>query len=98
MDTTRLHKKLIAAARNNPPSEMVPYAFEKRIMARLVAQPVPDAWLAWGAALWRAAAACVAISVLAALLSQVSISEKTGESSDLETAMAAAAQDLGNTW
>ena len=64
MHLAELERKLIAAARANPPSERVPYAFEKRIMARLAARPVPDGWELWGRALWRAAAPCVAIMLL----------------------------------
>ena len=56
MNLTQLERKLIAVARANPPSERVPYAFEKRILARLPAQPMLDRWELWGRALWRAAA------------------------------------------
>ena len=42
----------------------MPYAFEKRIMARLAARPVVDDWALWARALWRAAAPCVAIMLL----------------------------------
>ena len=64
MNIAELERKLIAAARGNPPSDRVPYAFEKRIMACLAARPVVDGWELWGRALWRAAALCVAIMVL----------------------------------
>ena len=64
MNLAELERKLIAAARANPPSERVPYAFEKRIMARLAARPVPDNWALWARALWRAVAPCVAIMLL----------------------------------
>lgn len=64
MNLDELERKLIAAARANPPSDQVPYAFEKRIMARLAAWPVADRWELWARALWRAAALCVAITVL----------------------------------
>ena len=63
MNLDALHKKLIAAARLNPPGDRAPYAFEKRIMARLAAQPAPDPWTLWGRALWRAAAPCLAITL-----------------------------------
>ena len=56
MNLAELERKLIAAARANPPSDRVPYAFEKRIMARLAARPVADGWALWARALWRAAA------------------------------------------
>lgn len=61
MKTNELQRKLIAAARAETPGDQVPYAFEKRIMARLADQPLSDTLLLWGRALWRAAASCVAI-------------------------------------
>jgi hypothetical protein len=64
MKLDELHQKLIAAARANPPSDHVPFAFEKRIMARLPARLVPDEWALWSHALWRAAALCVAVMLL----------------------------------
>ena len=64
MNLAELERKLIAAARANPPSDQVPYAYEKRIMARLAARPVVDGWALWAQALWRAAAPCAAIMLL----------------------------------
>jgi hypothetical protein len=64
MNLAELQRKLIAAARADSPSDRVPYAFEKRIMARLMVQPVLDHWALWSRALWRAVAPCVAITVL----------------------------------
>ena len=64
MNLAQLERKLIATARANPPSDRVPYAFEKRIMANLAARPIADEWALWASALWRAAAACVAIMLL----------------------------------
>ncbi len=61
MNLGSLEQKLIAVARANPPSEKVPYAFEKRIMARLAGRPVADRWALWARGLWAAAAPCVAI-------------------------------------
>ena len=61
MNLAELERKLIAAARANPPGDRVPYAFEKRIMARLASQPVADGWALWSRALWQAAAPCAAI-------------------------------------
>ena len=53
MNLFELKKKLLAAARRNPPSDRVPYAFEKRIMAHLAAQPLLDAWAFWVRGFWR---------------------------------------------
>ena len=64
MNLTELERKLIDAARAHPPSDRVPYAFEKRILACLAARPLADGWELWGRALWRAAAPCVAIALL----------------------------------
>ena len=64
MKLSGLHQKLISAARNNPPAEIVPYAFEKRIMALLPRSPVADIWGLWAHGLMRAALCCVAAAVL----------------------------------
>jgi hypothetical protein len=64
MNLVELQKKLIQAARENPPSEVVPYAFEKRISALLRPLPTPDCWGQWAGALWRASVPCVAVTLL----------------------------------
>ena len=64
MNLAELERKLIAAARAISPNERVPYAFEKRIQARIASRPALDHWELWGRALWRAAAPCVAIMLL----------------------------------
>ena len=63
MNLESLRNQLLAAARSQPPSDRVPYAFEQRILARLRAQPVPDLGALWTRMLWRAAAPCVAIAL-----------------------------------
>ena len=56
MNVDQLQSKLLAAARRAPPpSEAVPYAFEKRIMARVAALPCNDLASLWNRMLWRAA-------------------------------------------
>ena len=64
MNLDKLHEKLILAARANPPSERVPYAFEQRVLAHLKTQPVLDTAALWARALWRATAPCIAIAVV----------------------------------
>src|SRR2546423_9504210 len=64
MDLFELEKKLLAAARCNPPGDQVPYAFETRIMARLTSATRIDEWTWWTRAFWRAAAACAAVAML----------------------------------
>ena len=64
MNLEQLQQKLLAAARANPPADRMPYAFEKRIMARLKESPAFDLSALWARALWRAAAPCVALTLL----------------------------------
>lgn len=59
-----LERKLIAAARRHAPGDQVPYAFEQRIMARLSGMAPLDLWAEWGRGFWRAAAACVMVTLL----------------------------------
>jgi len=64
MNLDNLQKKLIAAARATQPSDRVPYAFEKRIMAHIAQGARVDLLGAWTIAMWRAAVSCVAIVLL----------------------------------
>jgi hypothetical protein len=64
MNITELQKKLLAAARANPPGDQVPYAFEKRVPALLAARAATDPLALWVRGLWRAAVSCVAVALL----------------------------------
>lgn len=64
MNQAELQKKLIAAARANPPGQGVPYAFEKRVMALLASSPAIDNLVLWMHGLWRAAVSCLAIALM----------------------------------
>jgi hypothetical protein len=64
MNIAELQKKLLASARANPPSDDVPYAFERRIMAQLPPKPAIDILATWNRTLWQAAAPCVAVMLL----------------------------------
>jgi len=64
MNVVNLEKMLMRAARQEQPSDKVPYAFEKRIMALLRPLPTPDSWSLWAVALWRAAVPCLALMLL----------------------------------
>ena len=104
MNLAQLTSKLIGAARATPPSDRVPYAFEKRIMARLIARPALDAWALWSRALWRAAAPCAVIMLLLSAWSLVAptVSAPTSDlSQEFEnTVLAAVDQDPATdlTW
>ena len=77
MNLEDLQKKLLAAARSNPPEDDVPYAFEKRILARLASQPAMDGSAIWARALWRAAVPCVAVTTLLTTLSFTMVTAET---------------------
>jgi hypothetical protein len=95
MNLTDLESKLLAAARRNTPDDQVPYAFEKRIMARLAAIPQPNEWLAWSRALWFGAAACVAVALLTSVLpSRVIDNDDSTFSEGVEQSILASADDL----
>ncbi len=66
MSLESLNQRLVATARANPPSEEVPYAFEKRVMARLLAGSARalDPWIQLTRGLWRAVVPCCATAAL----------------------------------
>jgi hypothetical protein len=64
MNLDNLQNKLITAARATPPNDRVPYAFEKRVMARLAESVRVDLLGAWSAALWRGAMACLVVTMI----------------------------------
>jgi hypothetical protein len=83
MNLMDLQTKLLKAARREPVREDVPYAFEKRIMARLSGKTAHDVWAIWSAALWRMTAPCVAIMLLLTAWTFVS-PEAPGTTGDLD--------------
>ena len=99
MNLDNLQHKLIAAARSVQPSDRVPYAFEKRVMARL-AEVRADLLGAWSHALWRAAVVCVAVMLLAgAWLFSTATSERESDfSQEFETAVFASAGSSDEAW
>jgi hypothetical protein len=84
MNLDDLKKKLLAAARANPPGDQVPLAFEKRITALLKSQPGEDPLSLWARALWRAAAPCAAIMLLLGIWSLVGNSNPATTSDSFE--------------
>ena len=106
MNLDHLQQKLLAAARSQLPSDHVPYAFEKRILARLVTPPAFDHWALWGRALWRAAAPCVALMLLFGVWSFVGdnnggtfgLADGGDFSQHFEQTMLAAVDDVEDAW
>ena len=101
MKLDELQEKLIAAARLETPGDHVPYAFEQRIMAGLAARPVADDWALWAAALWRAAAPCVAVVLLLGVWTFIETRSGAGSTTlaaALEDAVLAPTDDASETW
>jgi len=96
MNLVELQKKLVAAARFHTPSDAVPYGFEKRVVARLSERPAQDIWSLWGVALWRSAAACLAISILLTVWSVLAVHDNN--SATLESTVFEAVEELSDTW
>lgn len=97
MDIKNLERNLLTAARANRPSEHVPYAFEKRIMARIQNIGLVDPWGLWSSLLWRAAGPCIALSLLLTIWSVLA----NGTSSldlDLESTILAPMASLQDSW
>ena len=101
MNLAELHKKLLAAARANPPSDHVPYAFEERIMAHLAARPALDVLATWNRTLWRAAAPCVAVMLLLSAWTRFAHSAENSRealAADLESSLYLPFDNSTETW
>ncbi|MFA6545570.1 MAG: hypothetical protein WCS99_14220 [Limisphaerales bacterium] len=86
MNLEKLQRELITTARAIPPNEQVPYAFEKRIMARLTPPQMSDVWALWGRWLWRAVAPCMSVMVVLGIWTFVAMQPEP-ESQNLELAI-----------
>ncbi|MGZ5545341.1 MAG: hypothetical protein ACXWIU_11750 [Limisphaerales bacterium] len=89
MNLEALQTKLMSAAKANPPSQTVPYCFEKRVMANLRGHSPLNVWALWAQPLWRAALSCVAITMLCGVwsFSNLATTDSGDLSQDLETAV-----------
>jgi hypothetical protein len=100
MNAAELQKKLIAAARVNPPGDAVPYAFEKRVMALLASRATGENLVLWVRGLWRAAVSCMAIALLLgawAFLTPTTNSNTTDLSQNFESTLLAAVDQNAQT-
>jgi hypothetical protein len=100
MNVSDLEHKLLAAARASRPSEAVPYAFEKRVMARLANPPPLDLWSLWSHQFWRAAIPCLALTLLLGGFTLYSSANSTHAAlqNDIEDTMLAAIDQGGEGW
>ena len=99
MDTEFLRKQLVHAARAKRPSDQVPYAFSKRIMAGLTKQKPFDLWNIWSRILWKSAASCIGITLFCgvwAIFCVESHDEIFGN--DFEEVMFSALEINGEIW
>jgi len=100
MELEILRQKLIAAARTHPPACEVPYGFERRVMAHLAEVGLPDAWILWSRALWRAAIPCLLIVVFSGLWSvRTSRTDASNLSQQIENVVLSDLnQNLASAW
>ena len=97
----QLRQDLLAAAKSRSPSDAVPGGFEKRVMARLVEQPLHDVWSLWALLLWRAAAPCVGVMLIMGVWSASSPLAGSADAADVDledTVLAPLTQQLADTW
>lgn len=93
-------EKFIQLARNVPSDTRVPYAFEKRILARLAGPSSLDFWTLWARVLWRAAIPCLALTLAVGVYASF-LHEAPPEdllSAELEAAVFAPVQIEEETW
>ena len=96
-----LRQRLLDVARRHLPGDTVPYAFEKRVLARLAARVSFDPWWVWNRALWRCAAPCVALTLLLGVFTwygQSEVSTADNFAAELETAICAPIIDSQEVW
>ena len=101
MNLDKLEQKLLHAARRHTPSDAVPYAFEKRIMARLTERTPAEQGASWFRALWGAAACSAAIALLAGawtLLPMSGTSRSWDMAQEFETTVFAMVDEVNDTW
>src|SRR5262245_56601888 len=100
MNLAELQKKLMAAARTHPPDDRVPYAFEKRIMARLGKVPQSDKWGYLARALWCGAAVCAVVAIAPSVWSfEPAVDDSMlAFSQDLEQSILTSPDDLETIW
>jgi hypothetical protein len=92
-------QKFVQIARSVPADSRVPYAFEKRIMAHVGNAARQDALSLWSTLMWRAALACVTISICVSAWARFEAPRTSAEllATDLEEAVLAPVHE-GEPW
>lgn len=80
MTLNELQRRLIEAARKNPPSGAAPPGFERRVMARLAAMPRADLWAALARPFWIAAGSCATVALACGLWTSAGLGRGEPES------------------
>ena len=96
-----MRQRLLAAGRQHPADDQVPYAFEQRVMAHIGRRKSLDPLLLWNKILWRFAAPCVALTLLAGALSWFSTPQQTTTENlilELETVLYAPLSTTQEVW
>ncbi len=92
MNWDLLQNRLIQTARRQSPADAVPYAFERRVLARLC-QAAPDPWSSAARILWWAAGACTAIAVTIGIWTSIAQPAGADFADDLEQTILASSVD-----
>lgn len=97
----QLQTTLLQAARNDAPSDRVPYGFEKRIMALLPKTLHADGLAEWTMAFWRAALSSLGVALVigAINVSVPSLSSDSGDALEIAAAdMEIVAAEPAEAW
>lgn len=97
MNIDALERKLLQAARNHPPGDQVPYAFEQRILARLQTVRPADPLAFWSRMLWRAALSSLAITLLVGAWTVFTPAPTTTFADDFEQTVLAGLNEINDT-
>lgn len=104
MNYDQLQKSLLQAARRDLPSDRVPLAFERRIMARLATAPV-DVLTEWTAAFSRMAFSSLAVAAVACVINFSTPASLPDEgtltevaAADLDSLVPTAVESASETW
>lgn len=101
MNIAKLQDKLVAAARQTPLDDRVPYAFEQRIMAHVRRPLASDRWTIWSRWMWQAAVPCLGLTAVLCALALSSGAQNTTRpplNEQFETAVYAAVDYSENAW
>jgi hypothetical protein len=86
MEQPDFQRSFLKLAANLPENDRVPFAFEKRIMARLSSGPALDPLTVWGGLLWKSVLPCLGVLLLTSMLAALT-TQTDPYAPDLESAV-----------